>query len=110
MSFPTITVYGNSDNKQSLRFFNRRGPVKLNVVTRVVIELNTGEELDSDRDKTLFVWPEPTIGVMSLRLGRRWWPTNIYYGKMVVYDEYYTSGLYWGMLRIRSIENTLPRG
>lgn len=109
MSFPTITVYGESDNVQSLRLLDSSEPVNLKGVTRVVLELDDRTELDSDSAPELFDWLSPgTLGVMWFFLGRRWWSTRIFYAKLIVYDELNYQGVFWGNLRIRAIENTVP--
>ena len=107
MSFPTITVYGDSDNEQQIRLYSGEDPTDLHYATRFLIELNTKEEIDSTTSPKVFV-KHKTRGVLGLRLGLLWWPTNIYYGKLIVYDDFHSNGLYWGTMRLRTMENTLP--
>lgn len=109
MSYPTITVYGNSNNKNYLRLYADQEVAEISEITRVSIELNTKEEIDSDVNSGIFQWRGLPKGVLGLRLGRYWWRTNIYYGKLIIYDEAYDKGIFWGTLRIRAIENTYGR-
>lgn len=108
MSFPTITVYGDSDNAQRLRLLNNNEPANLKSVTRVLLELDDATEIDSDSSPGLFEWSSGALGVLTLFLGRKWWRTRIVYSKLVVFDELNTRGVFWGMFRIRAIENTSP--
>jgi len=111
MSFPTITVYGNSENVQSLRLLDKGEPVNLSSVTRVLLELDDRTEVDSDISPSLFDWINPgTLGVVWFFLGRKFWSTKIYYAKVIVYDDLNYEGIFWGYLRIRAIENTVPVG
>lgn len=108
MSFPTITVYGNSDNTSKLRFYNKGVPVKLDYVTKIIVELNTGKELSSEQYPGMFKWRDMPVGVVAFKFGIEWWSTNIFYGKIIVFDEVFVRGIYWGTIRIRSMENTIP--
>ena len=110
MSFPTVTVYGNSDNLQNLRLLDRGEPVNLASVTRILLELDDKTEVDSAISPSTFSWRSPgALGVLRLFLGRdRFWSTKIYYAKLIVYDDLNYSGIFWGNLRIRAIENTVP--
>lgn len=109
MSFPTVTVYGNSSNVQSLRLFDRGEPVNLAGVTRVLLELDDKTEIDSDVSPSLFSWRHVEVkGVVRFFLGRRFWSTKIFYAKLLIYDELNYRGIFWGYFRIRAIENTVP--
>lgn len=108
MSFPTITVYGESDNEQKLRLFSNDIPVTLKDVTKISIELNNKVELDSETYPNMFRIYIHDKGVIGLKLGLIWWPTHIYYGKLIVYDDLNDRGIYWGTMRLRTMENTQP--
>jgi hypothetical protein len=108
MGFPTITVYGDSSNRSQMRLLNDNIPVDLRLVTRMSLELDTRGEVSSDTSKGIFDWWSGPKGVLRLNLGREWWPTGIFYSKLIVYDEVNARGVYWGTFRIRALENTQP--
>jgi hypothetical protein len=106
MSFPTITVYGESDNEYRIRLYSDEDPVNLDDIRKIAIELNNNVELDSYKYPSMFHLYRNIKGVLGLRLGLIWWPTNIYYGKLVMYDDIHSRGIYWGTMRLRTMENT----
>ncbi len=109
MSYPTVTVLGNTNNKSYLRLYSDEEVAQISDISRVVLELNTTEEIDSKVNAGIFQWIGLPKGVLGLRLGRYWWHTQIYYAKLIVFDEAYDEGIFWGTLRIRAMENTVGR-
>jgi len=108
MAFPTITVYGESSNTNTLRLFENKVPVNLKLVKKIRLELDNRAEIDSERNPGVFDWWTGARGVLKMQLGFLWWPTAVYYSKLVVYDELNFRGVFWGAFRIRSLENTVP--
>lgn len=105
MAYPTITVLGKSSNKAYLRFFNKDIPVPITSTTKMVLELDTRKEISSESYPSMFNWDTGTTGVAAIALGTLWWPTRIYYAKIISFDDFYDEGLYWGTIRIKAIEN-----
>jgi len=105
MAFPTITVLGKSSNKAYIRFLNKGTPVNVTSTYRMLLELDTKAEIDSDDYPGFFNWNTGIIGVVTLSLGNMWWPTKIYYAKVITFDDLHEEGIYWGNLRIKAIEN-----
>lgn len=108
MGFPTITVYGQSSNTNKFRLLEKREPVDLRLVKKVCLELDTQREINSEDYPGMFDWWTGARGVLKMQLGFLWWPTGIFYSKLIVYDEFNYRGVYWGSFRIRALENTVP--
>lgn len=105
MAFPTISVLGRSSNKALFRLTNKGIPVHITSTTDVVIELDTKQEIKFSETPFVFDWLSGPPGVLKLSLGKLWWPTRIYYAKLITIDDFYPEGLFWGMFRIRAMEN-----
>lgn len=108
MSFPTLTVYGDSANFNRIRLFDDGEPADLTHVSEIALELDDAQEISSKQDPNLFNWRTGVKGVVDLKLGILWWPTRIFYAKVIVYDPANYRGIYWGTIRIRALENIIP--
>ena len=108
MGFPTITVYGESSNTAQIRLLENKEPVDLRLVRAMSLELNNREEISSTTEPAVFDWTSGARGVVRLNLGTAWWPTGVFYSKLIVYDDLNYRGVYWGSFRIRALENTTP--
>lgn len=106
MRTPTLTVYSKSSNMDILRLFNGESPVKLDSVTKVELRLDKCLFISSESHPDIISWSRGSekIGFIYLRLGRATLLSKVYLAELLVFDELNVNGIFFGYIRINSIE------
>lgn len=106
MSLPTIIVYSQSSNRNTLRLLDREIPVNLTLTTKTELRLDTGDILSSEDYPTAISWAVGTEprGLVYLSLGQLFFTTRTYTIELMVFDDLNPLGIFWGYFRVRAIE------
>ena len=108
MSLPTIVVYSKSNNRNTLRLLDKESPVNLEETTKIELRLDDGSVLSSEFYPSQISWstpPDPN-GLVYLALGSLFFTTRIYTVELLVFDPENTLGIFFGLFRIRAIEES----
>lgn len=102
----TITVYVSSANTNKLRVLESGSPHDFPPLTKVEIRLDSGISLTSDDYPAEIVAETSPEGVVTLALGLipGVFTTRVYTAALLTTEPPITVPYYWGMFRIRAIE------
>ena len=111
MAVPTIVVYSYSTNRNTIRLLNAGEPAGLRSVTKIDLRLDSGRIISSDDHDKYINWDvrdEPGHkGNVYLTIGYLFFTTKDYIADVMVFDDLNDKGVFWGYLRIRSIEGQI---
>ncbi len=91
----TEITYNNRNNTIDLSLKADRSAVDLSSVTRMVLALSDGTEIDSDEAGAAFDWDTGTTGKIIIALGEQTITAGKYKAVLYVYDPTNTLGLRW---------------
>jgi hypothetical protein len=102
----TITVYRSSQNVNRLRLLNDGTPHVFTGLSIVELRLDTGVNLSSETYTTEIIPELSPTGVITLKLGLidDIFVSRVYTAALLTTEPPDTIGIYWGMFRIRAIE------
>lgn len=105
MEIPTIIVYSPSNNRNRIQLLDGETPVDLRLTTKIALKL-PDRVIDSDTYPSVFQWGGTLpIGVVALFLGQLEWEDEVSTADVLAFDEAYYLGIFFGFIRIRSIED-----